>query len=656
MERRKGGWDDLRVFKNCVRRQADRDDHYTLMTIFAAEDPDQTPDPWPWLVDSPSAYLPLQNCIQSTVEPAQTLNPQHLNGDFFALKHAFSDTTENVVATGFDPEMCMDTAIGGYVQPPASVTGGFAGPEFGSERWDLPFQERPYGEEHCQLRSQPSQLQYQQHRQHQQQPFALPQQQPSSFAPFAINNDTASNVGGNNSTTTPIPRVFHIPQTPARQLPTLTTSNHANVGLASLSAILTHLPTSFISQAKAPDPSLQLGKRRLVSLRVYENGEPRFQRKVIRYALQVVQQPIQGKTFADKDRRPIVHPPVLRLWLVESFLANPVMAGHAETLPQLLENESLWLDRVMDVSTADSVSHRRRKSSSSRRESIASKMHEGEDSGSGSSLGAVGATLNVQPRTAESKQKRKREGGGENSASGSRSGRGSHLSSSSHGESVSTHPSSHSSTSSAATRKSSLAAIPAAPHVPLSVPPVNGDVTSTSASPTAAPFPSPPPTRHKRNLFGLWAVSCRKMYGMGAADDLGIWFMFNDISIQQPGRYALRFQCFDLADTQNTPEVASLSRELKVTDSVETSRRESATDVPMQTADGYEGNPSPSQPPLKPPTTYRLSALPTTSKDAQSTAQARALCEVISSEFTVWGGKGMPSWPVGTALTSYFSR
>lgn len=33
--------------------------------------------------------------------------------------------------------------------------------------------------------------------------------------------------------------------------------------------------------------------------------------------------------------------------------------------------------------------------------------------------------------------------------------------------------------------------------------------------------------RQKRNLFGNWAMGCRKMYGMGAMDDLGIWFMFN---------------------------------------------------------------------------------------------------------------------------------
>lgn len=31
---------------------------------------------------------------------------------------------------------------------------------------------------------------------------------------------------------------------------------------------------------------------------------------------------------------------------------------------------------------------------------------------------------------------------------------------------------------------------------------------------------------YKRNLMGNWAVGCRKMYGMGTPDDLGIWFVF----------------------------------------------------------------------------------------------------------------------------------
>ncbi|KAJ9110638.1 hypothetical protein QFC19_001467 [Naganishia cerealis] len=165
----------------------------------------------------------------------------------------------------------------------------------------------------------------------------------------------------------------------------------------------------------------------------------------------------------------------------------------------------------------------------------------------------------------------------------------------------------------------------------------------------AATSPSPPPTRHKRNLLGNWAVSGQKMPGMGAANDLGIWFMFNDISIQQPGTYALRFRCFDLAETQNTQQVASLSSGPKVTRSVEASKPESAKDALIQTPDGYLSTPA--SPPAHGP-----SKSTRTGTDAQSRGMARALCEVISDEFDVWGGKGMPSWPVGTTLTAYFSR
>jgi hypothetical protein len=47
-----------------------------------------------------------------------------------------------------------------------------------------------------------------------------------------------------------------------------------------------------------------------------------------------------------------------------------------------------------------------------------------------------------------------------------------------------------------------------------------GLVQPTSSSP-------PSETTHKRNLMGNWAMGCRKMYGMGTPDDLGIWFVFN---------------------------------------------------------------------------------------------------------------------------------
>lgn len=58
---------------------------------------------------------------------------------------------------------------------------------------------------------------------------------------------------------------------------------------------------------------------------------------------------MQGKTFTERDRRAIVHPPVVRLWLVESVPVNPEMAGFAESLPYLLEDDSFWRDTLVDV-------------------------------------------------------------------------------------------------------------------------------------------------------------------------------------------------------------------------------------------------------------------------------------------------------------------
>lgn len=68
---------------------------------------------------------------------------------------------------------------------------------------------------------------------------------------------------------------------------------------------------------------------------------------VRRYGLEIVQQPLQGKTFSEKDRRAIVHPPVVRLWLVES---SPVDPEYAASFGEgSLEDDSAWRDSVVDV-------------------------------------------------------------------------------------------------------------------------------------------------------------------------------------------------------------------------------------------------------------------------------------------------------------------
>jgi hypothetical protein len=52
---------------------------------------------------------------------------------------------------------------------------------------------------------------------------------------------------------------------------------------------------------------------------------------------------------------------------------------------------------------------------------------------------------------------------------------------------------------------------------------------SVASASLVQPTSSTPPTEttYKRNLMGNWAMGCRKMYGMGTPDDLGIWFVFN---------------------------------------------------------------------------------------------------------------------------------
>lgn len=50
--------------------------------------------------------------------------------------------------------------------------------------------------------------------------------------------------------------------------------------------------------------------------------------------------------------------------------------------------------------------------------------------------------------------------------------------------------------------------------------------SAPSKSSSSGSTPMDPAPTWKRNLMGNWAVGCRKMYGMGTPDDLGIWFVF----------------------------------------------------------------------------------------------------------------------------------
>lgn len=58
---------------------------------------------------------------------------------------------------------------------------------------------------------------------------------------------------------------------------------------------------------------------------------------------------------------------------------------------------------------------------------------------------------------------------------------------------------------------------------PESSPHTSSAPSKSSSSGSTPPDPAP---ISKRNLMGNWAVGCRKMYGMGTPDDLGIWFVF----------------------------------------------------------------------------------------------------------------------------------
>ncbi|KAJ9118745.1 hypothetical protein QFC22_003966 [Naganishia vaughanmartiniae] len=134
--------------------------------------------------------------------------------------------------------------------------------------------------------------------------------------------------------------------------------------------------------------------------------------------------------------------------------------------------------------------------------------------------------------------------------------------------------------------------------------------------------------------------------------------MFNDISIQQPGQYALRFRCFDLTEASDTP----IEEEAVVTAPTEQGRDTvlvPGEDLSGTTSGDYSRGPRPMDvdvegEDVKPfagshecasplPTTQTTTATTTAKEQNAATAaktEARALCEVVSDQFTVWGGKG----------------
>ncbi|KAJ9101222.1 hypothetical protein QFC21_003441 [Naganishia friedmannii] len=690
----------------------------------------------------PSTIQSLQPSLDTEMEePAQTMNPQYLNYHFnlpiqtqmpFQAPAWLGSVAGNGLARAFDPGMGFNPGMQGF--PKQSQFWGDAG--------GIGVVPAEYAMQGIAVKGLPSAAEYQH-----QQP-AIQQQFTHQHLPVAT-VDSGLGLGlGLHIDSTPTPSVFR----PRGYAPTAISTPAGNAdrqSLLSATAALTLPDNPAASSAKPPHPSLKLGKRRFVSLRVYHDGELRFQRKVVRYGLQVCQQPTQGKTFTDKDRRPIVHPPILRLWLVNSYLVNPLMAGYAESLPELLDDDSLWLDRVMDISPVDTANYMcivdaltpvsstdSADSNTALSDSAGAHVPSGyrlcntlslppltaspvplspyhpsrvikaegraykrQQSTTNTGASASSAQMDVHKASLASvrkaaaagtkrgseRQSDRGEGSGKGSGSGSASQRSTGIggarqesdSSSSAGEAVSSPPKTDSSSSSFSgpipghgtaswNGKPSVFRIPATPLTHGSPAIVS---TSTPTSPTTSSGSAAPEQaaeRQKQNLFGNWAMGCRKMYGMGAADDLGIWFMFNDISIQQPGQYALRFRCFDLTEARDT----SVEEEEIVVSSPHSEQDRDDVLVPGEGVTGHAGHSRGpmmvdsedvkpniasihgSHSPLPPTPTTKTAK---EKKDAQKD-KVRALCEEISEEFTVWGGKGMPSWPAATALTGYFSR
>lgn len=109
-------------------------------------------------------------------------------------------------------------------------------------------------------------------------------------------------------------------------------------------------------------------------------------------------------------------------------------------------------------------------------------------------------------------------------------------------------------------------------------------------------------------------------------------FRTQDISIYQPGTYALQFKCFNLNDTQgqrgqDTPPPYVANNTLSTNPAEQKPMQEAVDqmDVNMQAAQGSQGPSDPSSSNESPPS---------------RAAQALPLCTCQSADFTVYGMKG----------------
>ncbi|KAJ9118744.1 hypothetical protein QFC22_003965 [Naganishia vaughanmartiniae] len=256
------------------------------MTEFVIDNPTQ------WLFDpsfgfptdqmfsphSVSQALPSSSHAKAEAQP--TMNPQFLNYHFTLptqaqmelLTPSFLESTSggNALTAGFTAGLGLDTGnMHDYSRqqndPLASMHAGYDGSKYAMQGISI---EGPHYRGDYQ----------------QQQPAIPPQGLLHVIPSQTTNSGIGLGLGlGPQVNNTPTPSVLHHHLLPTTISPvSISNTAAAHSSLLSATAALTLPDNPAALNAKAPDPSLKLGKRRFVSLRVFNDGEAGFQRKVVR--------------------------------------------------------------------------------------------------------------------------------------------------------------------------------------------------------------------------------------------------------------------------------------------------------------------------------------------------------------------------------------
>lgn len=210
----------------------------------------------------------LQPSLDTKAESQQTMNPQFLNYhislpsqvEMLTQSPSFENTlARNALGLGLDMDIRNDN-MQQLRQLFAGMDSSYDGSEYAMQGKAV---KGPYDN-----------VQYQQ-----QQP--IPRQPLHHVVPGPITDSKIRLSLGLQTNTKPTPCVFHPHLPPPTIIPTIAPSaDHSSLLRAAAAFTLSDNPAA--SSAKPPDPSLKLGKRRFVSLRVYNDGEAVFQRKVVR--------------------------------------------------------------------------------------------------------------------------------------------------------------------------------------------------------------------------------------------------------------------------------------------------------------------------------------------------------------------------------------